>query len=213
MKKIAIVAFLALAVATALSAASLPKGIVLWPHQAQKRSDLSAAISLEYSYALPCDIVSGTNAAGALVCDWSRLDSLLDDIASRGHQAIVRFRYAYPHAKLGDLRIFFLNGSRHGELFVRFKRLRAFPELNDLLFPPRRFLLVPAGFLRHGRPLPGFHFKAYRFDAFGDFRVEQLGMHLRGDRRVTRLVHLENLSAIRAFNLVHSHSPVVHGSC
>ena len=103
MKKIAIVAFLALAVATALSAASLPKGIVLWPHQAQKRSDLSAAISLEYSYALPCDIVSGTNAAGALVCDWSRLDSLLDDIASRGHQAIVRFRYAYPHAKLGGV--------------------------------------------------------------------------------------------------------------
>lgn len=80
------------------------KGIVLWPHQARNRLDLSAAISLEFAYALPSDVVSGTNATGALVCDWSRFDALLDDIASRGHQAIIRFRYAYPGEKTGGVR-------------------------------------------------------------------------------------------------------------
>ena len=80
------------------------KGIVLWPHQARNRPDLSAAISLEFAYALPSDVVSGTNATGALVCDWSRFDALLDDIASRGHQAIIRFRYAYPGEKTGGVR-------------------------------------------------------------------------------------------------------------
>ena len=94
-------ALVALVAAALLPADAALKGIVLWPHQAQKRSDLSAAISLEFSYALPCDIVSGTNATGALVCDWSRFDSLLDGIASRGHQAVIRFRYAYPCEKLG----------------------------------------------------------------------------------------------------------------
>lgn len=80
------------------------KGIVLWPHQARKRPDLSAAISLEFAYALPSDVVSGTNATGAIVCDWRRFDALLDDIASRGHQAIIRFRYAYPGEKTGGVR-------------------------------------------------------------------------------------------------------------
>ena len=89
--------------------ASLPvcaalKGIVLWPHQARRRPDLSAAISLEFAYALPSDVVSSTNAAGAIVCDWSKFDALLDDIASRGHQAVVRFRYAYPGEKTGGVR-------------------------------------------------------------------------------------------------------------
>ena len=92
---------LALVAAVILPSEAALKGIVLWPYQARKHPDLSAAISLEYSYALPCDVVSGTNSTGALVCDWSKIDSLLDDIASRGHQAIIRFRYAYPGEKLG----------------------------------------------------------------------------------------------------------------
>ena len=75
---------LALVAAVILPTEAALKGIVLWPHQARKYPDLSAAISLEYSYALPCDVVSGTNSTGALVCDWSKIDSLLDDIASRG---------------------------------------------------------------------------------------------------------------------------------
>ena len=83
---------MALAAAALVSADAVPKGIVLWPHQAQKRSDLSSAISLEFSYALPCDIVSGTNATGALVCDWSRFEALLDGIASRRHQAVIRIQ-------------------------------------------------------------------------------------------------------------------------
>ena len=63
---------LALVAAVILPTEAALKGIVLWPHQARKYPDLSAAISLEYSYALPCDVVSGTNSTGALVCDWSK---------------------------------------------------------------------------------------------------------------------------------------------
>ena len=58
---------LALVAAVILPTEAALKGIVLWPHQARKYPDLSAAISLEYSYALPCDVVSGTNSTGALV--------------------------------------------------------------------------------------------------------------------------------------------------
>jgi len=63
-------------------------GIVYWtdenPH---KNSD---AISLEYSYMLFNDIVINEDEY-----NWQAVDNKLDDIASRGHQAIFRFRYVY----------------------------------------------------------------------------------------------------------------------
>ena len=80
------------------------KGLVLWPGQARDRPDLSAAISLEFAYVLPCDLVRGLDPSGAPRYDWSPLDRLLDDIASRGHQAILRFRYEYPGEPLGGVR-------------------------------------------------------------------------------------------------------------
>jgi len=80
------------------------KGIVLWSGQAKSRPDLSRAVSLEFSYCRPCDVAVGTNASGVVVYDWSGFDAFLSAVASRGHQAIVRFRYAYPNEKTDSVR-------------------------------------------------------------------------------------------------------------
>jgi len=71
-------------------------GVVFWPEQAA-RKDLTynKSIALEFSYCLPCDVVIGkTN--GKIDYDWSSFETLLNDISSRDHQAIIRFRYEYP---------------------------------------------------------------------------------------------------------------------
>lgn len=64
-------------------------GIVFWASSALAVP--RDAISLEYSYMHYNDVVRSMD-----VYDWSVVDSLLDAIASRGHQAILRFRYTYP---------------------------------------------------------------------------------------------------------------------
>lgn len=71
------------------------KGIVFWPDQARDRENLQGSISLEFSYCLPCAVVTG-KTGDKLNYDWSSFEKLLDGIASRGHQAIVRFRIEYP---------------------------------------------------------------------------------------------------------------------
>lgn len=63
-------------------------GIVFWTSHDRRNTD---AISLEYSYMLYSDIVSRKGEY-----DWTILEILLDEVASRRHQAIVRFRYVYP---------------------------------------------------------------------------------------------------------------------
>ena len=72
------------------------KGIVFWPDQAKSQKNLQSAISLEFSYCLPCAVVTGMTG-DKLNYDWSSFEKLLDDIKSRGHQAIVRFRIEYPN--------------------------------------------------------------------------------------------------------------------
>ena len=72
------------------------KGIVFWPDQAKDQKDLQKAISLEFSYCLPCAVVTGERG-GIISYDWSSFEKMLDDIKSRGHQAIVRFRIEYPN--------------------------------------------------------------------------------------------------------------------
>lgn len=62
-------------------------GIVLWTTNSQRNTD---AISLEYSYLLYKDIVQEKG-----VYNWSAFDRLLDQIAGRKHQAVIRFRYVY----------------------------------------------------------------------------------------------------------------------
>jgi len=63
-------------------------GIVLWTTNADNRGDW---IQLEYSYVRYEDVIVGPDRY-----DWSTIESLLDQVASRGHQAILRFYFVYP---------------------------------------------------------------------------------------------------------------------
>lgn len=63
-------------------------GLVLWAGTPATRTH---DIQLEYSYMLYRDVVDERGAY-----DWSVVDELLADVASRGHQAILRFRFIYP---------------------------------------------------------------------------------------------------------------------
>ena len=72
------------------------KGIVFWPDQAKSQKNLQGSISLEFSYCLPCAVVTG-KTGDKINYDWSSFESMLNDIKSRGHQAIVRFRIEYPN--------------------------------------------------------------------------------------------------------------------
>jgi hypothetical protein len=62
-------------------------GIVAWDNNPNANS---GAHALEFSYMLYEDIVSEKG-----VYDWTIVENKLNDIASRNHQAILRFRYAY----------------------------------------------------------------------------------------------------------------------
>ena len=63
-------------------------GIVLWNTSSSKTKSY---VQLEYSYMLYNDICKEKD-----VFDWGAMDRLLVGVASRGHQAVVRFRYTYP---------------------------------------------------------------------------------------------------------------------
>lgn len=63
-------------------------GLVLWSDNSKCST---WPIQLEFAY-LPYNGIS----TGKGVFDWSMAETVLDDIASRGHQAVVRFRYTCP---------------------------------------------------------------------------------------------------------------------
>ncbi|TWT54062.1 hypothetical protein Pla22_16970 [Rubripirellula amarantea] len=63
-------------------------GMVLWSESDHAQSD---SIALEFSYIRYDSIVK---ASGQY--DWSSIDQLLDEVASRKHQAVLRFHYVYP---------------------------------------------------------------------------------------------------------------------
>lgn len=62
-------------------------GIVLWNTHSKVNTD---NIQLEYSYMLYNDVCKAQG-----VYDWTPMDKLLEQAASRGHQVVVRFRYTY----------------------------------------------------------------------------------------------------------------------
>ena len=71
-------------------------GLVLWSDNAEDRNaTYGASITLEYAYCLPCKVVTGKQGE-QVQYDWSSFDAWLADVASRNHQAVVRFRYEYP---------------------------------------------------------------------------------------------------------------------
>lgn len=63
-------------------------GIVFWPGNSRIETD---AISLEFSYMSYADVVKGKG-----VYNWTPVEELLDEMASRNHQAVLRFRFSYP---------------------------------------------------------------------------------------------------------------------
>jgi hypothetical protein len=63
-------------------------GIVFWQDSEHRESN---AIQLEYAYVGYDQLVTG---AGAY--NWSPLDTMLDQIAARNHQAVIRFYFVYP---------------------------------------------------------------------------------------------------------------------
>jgi hypothetical protein len=69
-------------------------GIVLWDG-ADDDEDVKrdGTIALEYAYMKPSDVAVAADPSG---WDWSGVDALLDRVASRGHQSIIRFYYVYP---------------------------------------------------------------------------------------------------------------------
>lgn len=63
-------------------------GIVFWPGNANITTD---AIALEYSYLEYSDIVVNKGEY-----NWESVESLLNQMVSRNHQAVLRFRFTYP---------------------------------------------------------------------------------------------------------------------
>lgn len=61
-------------------------GIVLWSDSKSTKPWLT----LEFAYMLYNDVCKEKD-----VYNWTPVENLLDDIASRGHQAVIRFRYTY----------------------------------------------------------------------------------------------------------------------
>lgn len=79
-------------------------GIVFWPSQAASRHNtFGKSISLEYSYCLPSDVVTG-KSNGVIQYNWTSFENILNAMAGRGHQAIIRFRYEYPNAMTNGVR-------------------------------------------------------------------------------------------------------------
>ncbi|MEM8910119.1 MAG: DUF4832 domain-containing protein [Planctomycetota bacterium] len=68
-------------------------GIVLWSDNANVREHRDA-ITLEYRYCGYNEVVDGEGQY-----DWSKIDVVLDAIASRNHQAVLRFYYVYVGRK------------------------------------------------------------------------------------------------------------------
>ena len=75
-------------------------GLVLWPEEAKNRNaTYGKTIQLEFSYCLPCKVVTGCDDDGTIQYDWTWFESILNDVSSRGHQLIARFRYEYPSSR------------------------------------------------------------------------------------------------------------------
>ena len=74
-------------------------GIAQWPYKARKvYATHGQSIQLEFHYFLPCKVVTGCKEDGTILYDWSSFDEELNDVASRGHQLVARFRYEYPES-------------------------------------------------------------------------------------------------------------------
>ena len=77
-------------------------GLVFFSSRAEDLDgEYRKAISLEFAYCLPCKVVKGKKD-GKIQYDWSEMENILNDIASRDHQAVIRVRYECPGSKEVD---------------------------------------------------------------------------------------------------------------
>ena len=89
----------AVSIKSAVDAVQPSTGLVLWSDNARNRNDqYGSSIALEYAYCLPCKVVKG-KVDGKIQYDWSSFNAWLNDVASRNHQSVVRFRYEYPGSR------------------------------------------------------------------------------------------------------------------
>ena len=86
---------------TSITHAQPMAGLVLFADNAKAHPEYNNAISLEFSYILPCRCVTG-KAGEEIQYNWSYVDSILNDIASRNHQAVLRIRYELPGSREVD---------------------------------------------------------------------------------------------------------------
>jgi hypothetical protein len=68
-------------------------GLVLWPDHEQVETD---AIAMEFLYVGYDQVSDGVMKEGEFQFGWESLDESLDEVAARGHQAILRFYDTYP---------------------------------------------------------------------------------------------------------------------
>lgn len=80
-------AYIPLALVSQITSVQPMTGIVLWTNNPRNNTD---AISLEFSYILYKDVVKSKGEY-----DWTVVDRLLEQAASRKHHVIMRFRYVY----------------------------------------------------------------------------------------------------------------------
>lgn len=69
-------------------------GLVMWTTHSQRLRYVES-IQLEFQYCLPCRVVTG-KVDGKIQYDWSYFEDILNDMQSRNHQGVIRFRYEYP---------------------------------------------------------------------------------------------------------------------
>ena len=143
-------------------------GIVLWTTSEHNRS---ASIQLEYSYMKYGDVVTDRGQY-----DWGVMDRLLDKVAARRHQAIVRFYFVYP-----------------GNPTTVPGYIKALPDYHEDARPERGQadrvprLVAPRA--------PGVHARLLR-EAGGALRQRpSAGLHRDGVRALGRISHLQRADA------------------
>ena len=78
-------------------------GLVLWEDLAHRLyTTYGQSHAMEFAYLPPCRVVTRCDDDGTVHYDWSYLETLLDDIKGRSHQAVLRFFYEYPGETMVD---------------------------------------------------------------------------------------------------------------
>ncbi len=74
-------------------------GLVMWNDNSEDLADTyGSCFGLEFTYCRPYDVVIG-KSGDKIQYNWQSIENLLNAVAARGHQSILRFRYEYPNGE------------------------------------------------------------------------------------------------------------------